>query len=120
MPDDINVSIVSKGEPIAGENYSLTCYAELPEGLSVPPALKWSDVNGDVESGEEITVEETVLSSTNFSLSLEFKPLRLLHVGKFICQAMISTPSLPYTLEKYAEIDITTDSKCCRIQTCYH
>jgi len=105
-PDEVMVSTTVEGAPIAGQNYSLTCTLQLPEGISTPALLQWLDSNGPITNGSGTTVGEPRLAGTTTDITLEFSPLRVSHNGHFTCKATITSPALPYRIVKSAELDV--------------
>ena len=100
------MSTTVEGAAIAGQNYSLTCTLELPEGISTPALLQWLDSTGPITNGSGTTVGEPQLAGTTTDITLEFSPLRVSHSGHFTCKATITSPALPYRIVKSAEIDV--------------
>ena len=102
----LQVSTSTEGSLIAGEEYQLNCSATVPFGVKSQLALVWLDAEGIISSGEGIIVSEAVTIGNTTTRSLLFSPLRNVHEGRFVCQAKINTPSPPYSILNYAEIDI--------------
>lgn len=105
-PDEVVVSTTVEGTPVAGQNYSLTCTLELPEGINTPAVLQWLDSNGPVSNGSGTTVGEPQLAGTTAVITVEFSPLRTSHSGHFTCRATVTSPALPYRIVKSAELDV--------------
>ena len=76
---------------MAGDEYSITCTVmEDIEGLTNSPTLQWVDPEGNIVSGELITVDET--TDTSATQTLTFDPLRTSDGGNYTCRAMLVSP----------------------------
>ena len=108
--DEVEIAIVTDETAIAGQDYTINCTVNLPDGITAPLQLQWQDSSGPITAGEGISVYE--LSSTESVIStLEFHPLRLSHGGHFICEATIISSTPPFTLTKVATLDIVVEGK---------
>ena len=98
------------GAPVAGQGYTLNCTVTVLDGITSPVIVEWQDSNGPLSSAGGITISETIISGMNITRILEFNPLRDAHDGHFICEAQLASPSPPYTIVEYAELDIVVPS----------
>ena len=107
-PQVITVSTDVQGSSVAGDEYSITCTVmEDIEGLTNSPTLQWVDPDGNIVSGEVITVNETTdMSATQ---TLTFGPLRTSDRGDYTCQAMLVSP--PGDIEDSAIQRVTVQSE---------
>ena len=105
--DDVQVSAVTEGVPIAGQQYRIICMVIFPIGLTNPITVQWYGSNGLItSSGGGIILGETLTSATNITSSIEFNPLRTSHGGQFSCRATITSSAPPYNLTRSVDVDI--------------
>lgn len=109
--DDVQVTSMTEGEAIAGQQYRLFCTVTFPLGLTNPITVQWYDSNGVVSSGNGITVGGVLMSATNITSSITFNPLRTSHGGQFSCRATITSSAPPYSLTRSVDIDILVAGK---------
>ena len=93
------VNISTSGSPVAGQMYTLTCTGRIVGNTSLTPVVTWSNSNGVVTSGNDITVSNG---------NLTFKPLHTSHGGRYICQ---STLGLPLNSTAVTVMNIIVQSK---------
>ncbi|KAL5486487.1 hypothetical protein EMCRGX_G018974 [Ephydatia muelleri] len=78
------ISITSLSTPlVAGQNYTLYCNGSVLGNLSLTPMVMWSNSNGVVTNGNDITVSNGIL---------KLNPLHTLHGGQYTCQTALSSP----------------------------
>lgn len=106
---DVQVSFMTEGAAIAGEQYGIFCTVAFPLGLTNPTTVHWYGSDGLLSSGSGVTVGETVTFATNATSSLEFNPLRTSHGGQFSCRATITSPAPPYNLIRSVNVDILVE-----------
>ena len=104
--DDVQVTSMTEGEAIAGQQYRIFCTAIFPLGLTNPITVQWYDSNGIVSSGNGITIGGVIMSATNSKRSITFNPLRTAHGGQFSCRATITSSAPPYSLTRSVDVDI--------------
>ncbi len=75
--EEYAISITSPLDPIAGQDYTLTCVVVVGEGT---PTLQW------IGPGGETVLEE---SGTTFTLNLNFSPLNTSNGGEYTCQSTV-------------------------------
>lgn len=104
--NDVQVTSMTEGETIAGQQYRIFCTVTFPLGLTNPITVQWYDSNGIISSGNGITVGRDLLSATNLTSSITFSPLRASHGGQFSCRAIITSSAPPYSLSRSVDIDV--------------
>ncbi|KAL5486438.1 hypothetical protein EMCRGX_G018913 [Ephydatia muelleri] len=78
------ISITSLSTPlVAGQSYTLYCNGTVLGNLSLTPMVMWSNSNGVVTNGNDITVSNGIL---------KFNPLHTSHGGQYTCQTALSSP----------------------------
>ena len=82
------ITITSRGDPIAGENYTLICTVTVIDGLTDDVILdtSWTDNAGDPA---QLDSAYTV-SGVNTTLTLNFNPLLSSHGGQYTCNASVT------------------------------
>ena len=88
------VMVTSKGDPTAGNTYTLVCQVSVVEGLVVDPDVVWLDSSGRTVSGLDITVGGPSIEGSVVTRNLTFSPLHTSHRGNYTCQATISVFSI--------------------------
>ena len=90
---------VSDEEAVAGQNYVLTCSAEVVENLVNSAAInvQWLDSMGSPVSGNGITVGNAVKSGTMTTRELPLNPLRNSHFGCYTCRGCITVDKASIT-----------------------
>ena len=87
------MSVVSTAQPVAGNNYTLTCSVTLTNGLSGFPEVMWLNSDGqEIVSEGDTTVYGPLTSGLITTLILEFDPLRIRDEGLYTCYAVYSSP----------------------------
>ena len=109
--DDVQVSSMSQGEAVAGQQYTIICTVAFPLGLTSPISVQWYGSDGLISNGSEITVGEALTSATNITSSIHFNPLRTSHGGQFSCRATLTSPAPPYSLTRSVDIDILVEGE---------
>ena len=109
VPDTaLNVSIVSNGNPVAGELFQLVCIAEVKEGIYTTPILTWknSTANGIMND-----FDITVGPATANSLPFEFRTLRSSHAGEYTCEATLYSVALESPLILSSTVSVEVEGK---------
>ncbi len=108
MPDGA-ISIVTNvsGTPTAGELYTLSCVvSENISGLTGEPIAVWMDSNGNVMSGDDITVTSSIGMST-----VTFDPLSPTNADAYTCIGSLQSPALstPLTVTQQQRVEVTRE-----------
>ena len=112
VPDpSLNVSIVTEGQPITGQQYILTCIVTIPRGVFSPVNVAWLNSSGPITSGGGVLLHSPNVSDETVMLTLEFNPFRSAHEEQLRCEASTRAMAPPYTLQGAAEMDITATCK---------
>ena len=107
------MSTATKEESVAGEQHSIYCTIQLPEGLTNPIVVEWYDADGLLSGGDDdITITDTSNSETNITSVLEFELFRTVHGGRFACTASITSSAPPFNVSVTSEIDIIVGGEC--------
>ena len=104
--NEITISTTTDGTGIIGQNYRITCIVLFPRGLIHPMDVNWSDQNGLLSSGNEITVTNSLVSDENITSVLEFNPFRTAHGSQFSCKAMLMSQAPPFNISKVSQVTI--------------
>ena len=104
--DNVQVSSITEGVAIAGQQYRIICTVIFPVGLINPIRVEWYGSDGLLSSGNGITLGEMLTSATNITRSLEFSPLRTSHDGQYSCRATITSSAPPYSLIRSVDVAI--------------
>ena len=116
----LNVSIVTEGQPITGQQYILTCIVTIPRGVVSPVDVAWLNSSGPITSGGGVLLHSPNVSDETVMLTLEFNPFRDVHEEQLRCEASTRAMAPPYTLQGAAEMDITATSKLGNVSsTCF-
>ena len=92
------MNIITNGNAIAGENYTLTCTVSVTEGVPDTLIAHWSGPGvgmDDVTSGSMST--QTHRDGSSFTFDLTFHSVRQSYNGEYICSAHLTTVSLTNT-----------------------
>ncbi len=73
--EEYNISITSRPDPTAGQDYTLTCEVVVSDGT---PTLQWTGPGG-----------ETILEQSGTTLNLTFSPLNTSNGGEYTCQSTV-------------------------------
>ena len=98
------MKITSDAEPVAGQDYVLTCTASLQgeesdtENLDATKDTLWTLPNNSVV---ETTTDQ-----------LQLNPLRVSDGGIFTCRVSITSPYLSSTIFSSGSYSVTVESKC--------
>ena len=109
--DDVQVTSMTEGVAVAGQQYRIICTVTFPLGLTNPIAVQWYDSNGIVSSGNGITLGGAITSTTNITSAIAFNPLRTSHGGQFSCRATITSSAPPYSLTRSVDVDILVEGR---------
>ena len=104
--NEITVSAVTEGTPIAGQQYNISCIVLFPVGITNPIVIQWYDSEGPLSNGSGISVGDTQTSQNNSTRKLEFNPFRTVHGGRFTCRATVMSQAPPFNISKNADVDI--------------
>ena len=96
----------ASGSPTAGQNYSLTCSAEVVPHLVVEPSIAWTR--------QDAVQVNTFLGS---HLQLHFNPLRTSDGGHYTCIANVYIPNVALRVTEADSRNLFIASKC--ICNCY-
>ena len=104
-PPSINVT--PKGNPMAGETYSLECSVETKKGVrSTNISITWTTPNGAIVKTGNLMTNGTVTKGT-----LAFSPLNTSHSGEYICTGRISAESVGVNVSNNFSIVVNVSSK---------
>ena len=106
------VMVTSKGDPIAGNTYTLVCQVSVVEGLVVNPNVVWLDSNGTTVSGLDITVGGPSIEGSVVTHNLTFSPLHTSHGGDYTCQANVSVVSISLSSSNLTRITVQSMFIC--------
>ena len=106
------VVVTSKGDPTAGNTYTLVCQVSVVEGLVVDPDVVWLDSNGTTVSGLDITVGEPNIEGSVVTRNLTFSPLHTSHGGNYTCRASISVFSISLSSSNLTHIVVQSMFIC--------
>ena len=105
-------SISSPPVTEAGQSLSLTCNVSVVEHLVVSPQVIWMQPSGSiVGSGNPSTGSDPLVPGTISTHSIYFTPLQTSHGGQYTCEASITIPSLPLSLNTSATSLVLVQSK---------
>ena len=81
------ITITTDGSNFAGNNYSITCIAQVPTGQ---PTVSWTYANGSiVQNGSSIELKLKQGVDNTILLTLLFDPLSYQHAGMYRCEANV-------------------------------
>ncbi len=108
VPDGA-ISIVTSvsGVASAGEVYSLICsVSEVITGLTGVPQAVWTDSDGNVMTGNDITV-----TSSDGMSTITFNPLKLSDGDMYTCTGSLESPALssPLTVDESRGVIVTSE-----------
>ena len=106
------VMVTSKGDPTAGNTYTLVCQVSVVEGLVVNPVVDWLDSNGTAVSGLDITVGRPNIEGSVVTRNLTFSPLHTSHGGDYTCRASISVSSISLSSSNLTHIIVQSMFIC--------
>ena len=80
---------------VAGsENLTLTCTVnKVIDGLTNIPSAQWMTTSGLVITGDDITINETIIDEMTTTVTLSFSSLHTSHAGVYICQGTLELPA---------------------------
>ncbi len=108
MPDGAILVVTSfSGTPTAGEMYSLNCTVQEDIlGLTGEPVAVWMDSNGNVMTGDDITV-----TPSNGISTLTFNPLKATNADTYTCTGSLQSPALstPLTVTQQQRVVVTRE-----------
>ena len=101
------INVKPKGNPTAGETYSLECSVETEKGVrSMDISITWTTPSGATIKTENLTTNGTVTRGT-----LAFSPLNTSHSGEYICTGRISAESVGVNVSNNFSIVVNVSSK---------
>ena len=102
-----SINVKPKGNPTAGETYSLECSVETEKGVrSTDISITWTTPSGATIKTENLTTERRVTRGT-----LAFSPLNTSHSGEYICTGRISAESVGVNVSSNFSIVVNVLSK---------
>ena len=104
--------VTSKGDPTAGNTYTLVCQVGVVEGLVVDPDVDWLDSNGTTVSGLDITVGGPSIEGSVVTRNLIFSHLHTSHGGDYTCRASISVFSISLSSSNLTRITVRSMFIC--------
>ncbi len=99
--EQYTVDISSPGNPVAGQDYTLTCEVDVGEGT---PTLQWTGpgvTSGEASEGTQMQ------SSTTFTLTLTFSPVKTSHAGQYTCQSTVVGAAVERTV--MADVNVQSE-----------
>ena len=94
------ISIIPRGNAIAGESYALICAITVTEGVPDTLTADWSGP-GSLMGVDDVTSDrvsaQTDRRGSTFSIDLTFHSLRQSYNGEYSCTAHLTTVSLTNT-----------------------
>ena len=83
------------GSVVAGsEDLTLTCTVnKVIDGLTNIPSAQWMTTSGLVITGDDITINETIIDEMTTTVTLSFSLLHTTHAGKYMCQGTLELPA---------------------------
>ena len=102
------MSIEAGPPPLAGQHYTLSCFASTQDYVVVVLVLNWDSVGA--RSG---VLEGQQMDTSNMAArrSLTFNPIRSSHAGQYTCRARIVIPLAGINLNSNAQMNISVQSK---------
>ena len=102
------VAIVSEGNSVAGENFTVTCVATVIPDLieSAVVTASWRDGQGTF-----LQPDATLMSGSNTSVVLQFSPMYTSNAGQYLCTSSVSITELLVQQTSSQPFDITVQSK---------
>ena len=108
VPDGaISIATSVRGTATAGDVYSLICsISEVISGLTGVPQAVWTDSEGNVVTGNDITV-----TSSDGMSTLTFDPLKLSNGDTYTCTGSLQSPPLsnPLTVVESRPVIVTSE-----------
>ncbi len=94
-PSALEVSITANDSSISGQPYTLSCTAtEVISGLTNAPTLEWVDEQGMTVSGSDVMVQNTTMSDTSATQTLNFSSISTSRGGMYTCRATLLSPAV--------------------------
>ena len=76
------------------ENLTLTCTVnEIIYGLTNIPSAQWMTTTGLVITGDDFTINETIIDEMTTTVTLSFSSLNTSHAGVYMCQGTLDLPA---------------------------
>ena len=101
------------GPVVAGsEDLTLTCTVnKVIDGLTNIPSAQWMTTSGLVITGDDITINETIINEMTTTVTLSFSLLHTSHAGMYLCQG---TLELPATVTNFTSTptNVTVNVRC--------
>ena len=104
--------VTSKGDPTAGNTYTLVCQVSVVEGLVVDPDVEWLDSYGTTVNGLDITVGGPNIDGSVVTRNLTFSPLHTFNGGDYTCRASISVSSISLSSSNLTRITVQSMFIC--------
>ena len=129
VPDDsLEVMIeTSRTVPVVAgsEDLTLTCTVnEVIDGLTNIPSAQWMTTSGLFITGDDITINETMIDERTTTVTLSFSSLTS-HAGVYMCQGTLDLPatvtnftSEPTTVTVSVRCKLLSDYQCILSYVC--
>lgn len=108
-----NVTIVTDGLIVLGQQYKLECVVETVAGLIVQPLVTWvkySGVFGSTGSGDAAESANVVAVVTGYVNTLNFAALHTSDAGLYVCTAILNINRAGLILNSSAESQLQLKS----------
>ena len=81
------MSVTAGGNPMLGQQYTLTCNVSVASGVTSTPVVQWMGPGSSapIATGGHFTVSSTP------PYTLTINPLRQSHAGQYTCQATVGS-----------------------------
>ena len=99
LAPNVSVMISTDGSMTAGESFSITCFANIPDNLEATFTVTWMNIDSVMEI------------STNSTAVYARTTLKTSDAGLYTCVVNITSPYLDSTLILIDAINITVQSK---------
>lgn len=102
------INVVSDGNSIAGENYTLTCSVTVIDGLEDDAliAASWFDGRGNPVQPDSVQTD-----NVNTTLTLQFNPILSSHGGPYACNATVTIPEISAARSNSQLYDVIVQGK---------
>ena len=116
-----NVTIVTDGQTVPGQQYKLECVVETVAGLIVQPLVTWVKYNGvfsSTGSGDAAESADVVAVVTGYANTLNFSVLHTSDAGLYVCTATLNINRAGLVLNSSAESRLQLKSLLHTIAMC--
>ena len=118
----------SKTVPVVAgsEDLTLTCRVnKVIDGLTNLTSAQWMTTSGLVITGDDITINETIVDEMTTTVTLSFSSLHTSHAGVYMCQGTLDLPatvtnftSEPTTVIVSVRCKLLSDYQCILSYVC--